>query len=204
MSKQTKNIINTICFLIFICLLWRGYVLTNNKKKEFENFSKKIESYQSTTEERVSKSVISLPDDNNIIVGMKDGVGSYKIPVLKREGVLKIENSLLKTNLVEGEYEKKDPRLDAIVPMTASSDSLDGSTYVILLNDRGDVALEKSYARIGSLGVKIQSIEIIEKDQSIKDQEYKVNIKYLSGDKERETTIPVVDGHFDPQNTVSK
>lgn len=203
MSNKTKNIINVICLVLFIGMLWRGYTLTENKKSEFEALNKKVESYQTTTTDRIAKSIISLPDDNNITVGMNDNTGTYKIPLLKREGILKIDSESLKTTFVKGEYEKKNPRLDAIVPMTVSSDSLDGSTYIILFNDRGDVALEKSYARIGNLSVKVNNIEIVTKDTSAVNQEYKVNIKYTMDGKEKETTIPVVDGHFDPSGTVS-
>lgn len=204
MSKQTKNIISAICFLIFIGLLVRGYILTNNKKKEFENLNKKTESYQTNTIERISKPVISLPDDNNILVGVNNNIGTYKIPALKKEGIIKINNELLKTNFIRGIDGKVNPRVDAIVPMTVSSDSLGGSTYILLFYDRGDEVIEKSYARIGNLDIKIGSIEIIPKDASVKDQEYKVSIKYISNNIEKETTIPVVDGHFDPKNTVSK
>lgn len=202
MNKQTKNIINIICLILFIGMLWRGYTLTNNKEKEFDALSKKIESYQTTTTDRVAKSVISLPDDNTILVGMINNTGTYKIPILKREGFLKINNSLLKTRFVSGVFQKKDPRLDAIVPMTVSSDSLDGSTYIVLFNDRGDVALEKSYARIGGLDVVVSDIKTM--DGNLENQDYIVDIIYKSGEKERGLVIPVVDGHFDPNNSVKK
>lgn len=204
MSKLLKKILTVSCFAALAVFLLSGYLLTEGKKEEFKILEKKTENYKNTTLGRVSKSVISLPDDNNITVGMKDGRGNYKIPSINREGLLIFEKNLLQTKLVEGIFQIKDPRLDAIIPMIVSSDSLGGSTYIILFNDRGDVALEKSYARIGNLGVKVISIEILPKDDSVGDQEYKVNIKYSSDGKEKETTIPVADGHFDPSRTVSK
>ncbi len=204
MSKLLRKILVVSCFLALTVFLVSGYLLTEGKKKEFKILGEKIENYKTTTLNRVSRSVISLPDDNNITIGMKDGRGNYKIPAIKREGVLVLEKSLLQTKLVEGIFQVKDPRLDAIIPMTVSSDSLDGSTYIILFYDRGDAAIEKSYARIGSLGVKVKNIEILPKDDSVGNQEYRVNIKYISDGKEKETTIPVADGHFDPNRTVSK
>ena len=165
MKKNLKKILTIGSFVALIVFLISGYILTKGKETEFNILEQKTADYKKTTLIRVLRSVISLPDDNNITVGMKDGVGSYKIPSIKREGVLKFENNLLTTSLVKGTFKIEDPRLDAIIPMAVSSDSLDGSKYIILFHDRGDFAIEKSYARIGNLNTEIKSIEIIDKDK---------------------------------------
>ena len=132
MKKNLKKILTIGSFVALIVFLISGYILTKGKETEFNILEQKTADYKKTTLIRVLRSVISLPDDNNITVGMKDGVGSYKIPSIKREGVLKFENNLLTTSLVKGTFKIEDPRLDAIIPMAVSSDSLDGSKYIIL------------------------------------------------------------------------
>lgn len=204
MKQGLKKILTITSFVALIVFLISGYILTKGKETEFNILEQKTADYKKTTIIRVLRSVISLPDDNNITIGMKDGVGSYKIPSIKREGVLKFENNLLTTSLVKGTFKIEDPRLDAIIPMVVSSDSLGGSKYIILFHDRGDFAIEKSYARIGNLNTEIKSIEIIDKDKEVKDQDYRVVIKYLNNGKEKETTIPVASGHFDPSRTVTR
>jgi hypothetical protein len=45
--------------------------------------------------------------------------------------------------------------------------------------------------------VVIDDIKILEPDQNIKDEEYRVLIKYKQGQNNKEVTLAVIDGHFD-------
>jgi len=212
MNKRS-NIVTIVAFLIVGGLVLYSYNSQNTKKSEFAALGARVDGYASTTESRVKNSLITLPD-GTILVGLKEGIGEYTSES-KLPGKVTLEANYLKTEFIPGEYKKADPRLDAIVPMYVSTDSHQGgSKYIVLFNDRGDAALEKSYARLGARDVQIESIDILQSDTNVKREEYKVDVHYklegtdsISGkyvSLPREVIIPVIDGHFDPKGTVSK
>lgn len=196
MSKNRRRIIILICLIIIIVLVAGGIRASNEKKRKFQELTAQVQGYSTTTPQRVNNAVITLPEENTI-VGLQDGKGSYKLKNLNNEGVVTMKSDYLKTQFVEGIYNKKDPRQDAIAPMIVSGDSHSGSTYLILFNDRGDAAIEKSYAWIGGDdNIIIDSIKTLPADK--KDEEYKVDLFYRKDNKPKELIIPVVDGHFKP------
>jgi hypothetical protein len=88
--------------------------------------------------------------------------------------------------------------------MKVTVDSKGGSTYVILFQDRGDVLLEKSYVRLGGTGIKVLRATILPNpDETLIKEEYRVSIKFVSGNTEHETIIPVIDGHFSTEGVIN-
>lgn len=213
MKKNTNKIIKITAFLLLFILILGGIKNTNDKKNKFEKLSKEIAGYENTTLERVNKSVITLPEDN-VLVGLENGSGEYTSTISKDSGVVTVKTDFLKTHFVLGKQEKKDPRQDAVVPIYISTDSHGGSMYIMLFNDRGDVAIEKSYARLGGKNISINNIEILAPEHNKIDQEYRIEITYksegISGKSgalvsiSKKVTIPVIDGHFDPDGSISE
>ena len=198
-----KKIIKLLISLAIIALLAiYGFHLEKIEKLEFDKLVTKISDYSFTTAQRVARAVVTLPE-GDIIVGLKDGIGSY-VSRSEEQGIVTLVDDKLKTNLINGTYKKTNPRLDALVPMYITADSLGGSVFVILFEDRGDAAIEKSYARLGSTKVQIKEINTMPSDSEIVGEEYKVSIIFTNGLTDKEIIIPVVDGHFDPKNSISK
>ncbi len=211
MNKNLNKIIKISAFIILIIIIGAGLSSENNKKKKFDRLGNEVSSYATNSVDRVNKSVITLPEDG-ILVGLDSGKGSYESKIQNASGVITLKSEFMKTEFVRGVYKKKDPRLDVAVPMYISTDSYGGSMYLVLFNDRGDVAIEKSFARLGGKNIVLGNINILPGDGD--KVEYKVNLIYKSEgldkslktliSKPKEVTIPVVDGHFDPAGTISK
>jgi hypothetical protein len=144
--------------------------------------------------------VITLPNESTV-VGLKNNKAKYVSKTNNVNGNLSLDEKFLTTKFVPGVYGKSDPRQDAIIPMNIYTDT---STYIVLFEDRGDAAIEKSYARLGS-NIDVRSVDILPTDGKIKGEEYRVSVKYLLaiGSIKKETIIPVVEGHFDPKNTTT-
>ena len=204
MKKGLKVILVIASFSIIIAMIISKYTLENRKRGEFRMLEAKVQGFADTTEDRVAKAVVTLPDGDKV-VGLNNNKGD----------VVEIQNRYLKTEFIPGIYNRKDPRLDAIVPMYVNADSNGNSMYIVLFNDRGDVVLEKSHARLGNQTVIIDSISTLPADPNIAGEEYRVKVIYkLQGLKSKdsnqivsipkEVTIPVIDGHFDPSRTISK
>lgn len=203
MKGNSKKVMVFLCFLIVALLLWSGYKVHKDKLKAFEALNIKTENFAASTPSRVSEAVVTLPD-GNLLVGLHDNISEYTSKYVVGKSTVTIQNKLLKTKFIPGIFEKKvDPRIDAIVPMYVNADSQGGSLYVVLFKDRGDVALEESYARLGGPSATVHSIEILPADTAIVGEEYKVDIMYTSS-KQKEVIIPVIDGRFDSKGTISK
>lgn len=202
MENILKKISIILSFILVIALLLAGLITEKNKREAFETLNKSVASFADSTPSRIAKSVITLPE-GNILIGLKNGQESY-VSKNQEKGLAVIQDSYIKTHMIEGKYKIKDPRLDAVAPMSVSTDSMGGSLYVVLFQDRGDVALEKSYARLGGIDIKINNITALPTDGTVKDEEYKVKINYSQGEKKKEVIIPVIGGHFDPEGTISK
>lgn len=196
MDKNLKIIGIIFAFMGLLLLIWGANKSNIDKRKEIKILNEKIPSYVETTLARVNKAVISIPDEE-ILVGLLDGKGGFTSKINGKINNVDIIGNHIATKFIEGAYNKKDPRMDTIAPMYIDNDMFDGSMYVVLFQDRGDVALEKSYARIGGSNVVIDDIEILSPDQNIKDEEYRVLIKYKQGSNKKEVTLAVIDGHFD-------
>ncbi len=203
MNKNSNRVVVIISFLILVVLLTSNYITLNNRKERFNENSNKISNYADTTKDRIASSVITLPD-GNLLVGMNNNIGYYASASEPNIGVINIDSGLLTTKFVEGVFDTKAPRLDAVVPMYVNSDSYGGSTYIVLFHDRGDAAIEKSHARLGKSGLIIESINILAPSGNIKGEEYRVSVLYKISSLLKEVIIPVVDGHFDPKGTISK
>ena len=204
MKKGLKVILVIASFSIVIAMIISNYTLENRKRGEFRMLEARVQGFADTTSDRVAKAVVTLPDGDKV-VGLNNNKGD----------VVEIQNRYLKTEFIPGIYNRKDPRLDAIVPMYVNADSNGNSMYIVLFNDRGDVVLEKSHARLGNQTVIIDSISTLPADPNIAGEEYRVKVIYkLQGLKSKdsnqivsipkEVTIPVIDGHFDPSRTISK
>ena len=213
MSNRLNLTIKILSFAILIALISSGLVKNINEKQKFKKLGEQISNYQATTRLRIAKSVITLPEDS-VLVGLENNSGLYDTRNGPKSGLITLEDSFLKTNFVSGVYEKIDPRLDAVAPMYINVDSHGGSKYIVLFNDRGDAAIEKSYARLGGADVVMQNIEFLPPLPESSDQEYRVHIIYKLEGLSRKTgsyvsipkevTIPIVDGHFDPSGTITK
>ncbi len=211
MVISTKRLITTVSFFLLFVLIYGGVTGENIKEAKFRALGNKVAGYAETSASRVSNAVVSLPEEN-VLVGLENGMGKYVTKVTNENGVLAMKGDFFITSYVDGIYKKRDPRLDAIVPIYVSTDSYGGSMYLVLFHDRGDAAIEKSYARLGGKNILLGSIEILPATSA--EEEYRVHLIYKSEglDKTRDITIskskdliiPVVDGHFDPGGTISK
>lgn len=196
MNKNWRMVIIILSFLGLFLLIWGANKSNIDKRKEINMLNEKIPTYVNTTLARVNKAVISIPDEE-ILVGLLDGKGGYTSKINGKINNVDIIGTHIATKFIKGVYNKKDPRMDTVVPMYIDNDMFNGSMYIVLFQDRGDVALEKSYARIGGSNVAIKDIKMLDPDQNIKDEEYRVHIVYKQGTSEKEVTLAVVDGHFD-------
>lgn len=217
MEKHSKVIFTISAFVIAGALIGYAYYSKSGaekqKKMEFERESALVLGYASTTANRVANSVVTLPEQT-ISTGLKDGHGVFVQSADEtQKGTVKLLLDQLVTKFVKGSLEANKPRLDALVPMFVTGDSTGTSMFIVLFKDRGDAALEISYARLGRSSVVIEKINILEPDANTK-QEYKVDVVYKKEGTDpktgqfvsnpKETIIPVVDGHFDPAGTVNK
>ena len=213
MKTNFKRIVIIILIMALLGVVLYEYGIYRSKKQKFEAISAEVASYSQTTLSRINQAVVTLPEESSI-VGLKEGKGSYTSAKFGGKGTITISSDMLATAFISGVYNKTQPRQDAIVPMYISRDSKGGSIYLMLFNDRGDTVIEKSFARLGSKSVEIESIQILPNDTDKKDQEYKVSVSYKIDGIDNTTgkairvkkgvIIPVVDGHFDPKGTVSK
>lgn len=193
-----KNQPKIIVIIVFIALaLFIGFTLKkeSDNKKAFELKTEQVAGYADTSEARVKNSVITLPDES-MVVGLKDGVGAYTSKLYKKDGKATLDVKNIENAFVPGEYKKKEPRQDAIVPMYLTTDSYNGSLYIVLFNDRGDVALEKSHARIGDKDASVVSIAI---QGSTGVEDYRVSVIYKVRSVSKELILRVIDGHFDEE-----
>lgn len=203
MKLITKNKAVILAFLILAILIFYSYKIEKNKRDKFETLNRNIASLAETTSSRINQSVVTLPE-GNILIGLKNGYATYT-PLSKGKGEVEIFDSLVKTHMLRGVYKETSPRLDALVPMSVTGDSYDnGSLYIVLFQDRGNAAIEKSHARLGGIDVSVESIITLPTDGKIDKEEYQVSIKYLQKGIEKELIIPVIDGRFYPDGATSR
>lgn len=193
MHKNRRRIIFISIVIIIIIAIVVGVKISNDNKRKFQAESAQVYSYSQTTNERVNTVVITLPEEDTL-VGLNDGKGIYVSKAVGTEGTVTVDTSIMKTQFVPGVYKKTHPRQDALAPMNVSADTHGGSTYVDLFTDRGDVAIEKSYVRLGGTNVIVKNISTL--PATAKNEDYNVNIVYTVGTTPHAVTIPVVDGRF--------
>lgn len=204
MKLNLKTLGKVLAFIIFFALIWVGVKVNRDKRIAFENLNMSMENLSTSTPSRIANAVVTLPD-GNIIVGLKDNKAEYTSEDKKFRGSVSIKEENIETKFIPGIFETKSTaRLDAVVPMSVTGDSYDGSLYIVLFQDRGYTALEKSYARLGGLDVKINSITMLPQDGIAMNQEYRVSIKYTQSSQDKEVIIPVMDGRFDPDGAITK
>lgn len=197
MKKGFRIGISIISFLILGLLIYGGHLAMEKKIREFNLKEQEVAGFAETTINRINKAVLTLPE-NDTLVGLKEGIGSYQY--YGSAASARIDEDSITTNFIPGIYQARDARTDALSVLRLSDDSYGGSTYVILWNDRGDAALEKSYARVGGNGTKVASITTHATDGTVGGEEYRVDIEYInkSALESKHLIIPVVDGHFKP------
>lgn len=194
MKKITNKIIIILSFILTILLIIGGVQKTKTEKTLFENRNINVAKFSDTTKDRISKAVLVLPKDNTI-VGLNNGTGNYIYSSDNTSGKVSVDFSNIKTHFNKGIFrEKVDPSLDVFVPIIVTEDEMGGSSYIALFEDRGDVVLEKSYARLGGLSVRVKEIKIIEDLEGL--SSYKIIVKYYFGTEERRVQIFVTDGKF--------
>ena len=98
------------------------------------------------------------------------------------------------TKFIPGIFNKKDPRLDVIAPMTITYHNTT-KFYIVLFRDRGDAVLEKSYASIKGENFTLKNINIL---PGVENQEYRIDVLYDIGSIHKEIIIPINDGNFLP------
>ncbi len=203
MKQYLKKGGTVLAFLLVIFLIIYSIKVNKDKEKAFEASSIQTEKYAETTRSRIADAVVTLPD-GDLVVGLSNNVSEYQSQYGTEKSKVELESQFLKTEFIPGDYKKKvNPRLDAIVPMTVSIDSLGGSTFIVLFEDRGDVVLEKSYARIGKSSAIIKTLTFLAKDPDVIGQDYRISVIYTDGSgTDREVIIPVISGHFDPNEVV--
>ena len=165
--------------------------------------------YFATSEERIKRAVVTLPEGDTI-VGLHNGTATYPYTMVAPKKVMSTVTigSILGRKLIPSSTLDTPARLDVFATMTVSNDAYGGSLYVVLFRDRGDAALERSYVRVGDpKTVSLGTFQILESDQTIANEEYRVNIQFdtTHGKKEKSTAgivIPVVDGLFRPEGAL--
>lgn len=192
-----------LILVTILLLLGRKFHMDSIKAIETEN--SRVEEFSKTTLSRVKTSVITLTEGDTL-VELLNGVGNFNLPSQKTSGSIKILSEHLITHFLPKTSVETMPRLDALVPMSVSGDSNGDSLYIVLFQDRGDSAIEKSHARLGGASVVVESITILPKDETIPSEEYKIKVLYYhegideqSGNLKtlpREVVISVTDGHF--------
>jgi hypothetical protein len=212
MKINLKIIGIVIAFGLVSTLIVVGTASLRNRKQAFQAENNKIAGYVDTTKERVARAVITIPDKDTI-TQLENNVGSYILEGETGENIAVAQSTYMVTAFLPGIYMKKSPRLDVIVPVYIHSDDNE-SMYIFLFNDRGDALIEKSYARLGrgDIDVEIEEVTILPEEAREQDQdvEYKVRVVYIfksrsaKSETRKEVIIPVIDGHFDPEGTISK
>ena len=216
MKKVEKNKILTKAWLrvFFLCigivlLLWGVSEMRSQKRETIkETINKDIPFNKISDEELYTKlkNVVMTVPDTNTVIQLKNGESDYKVdPEIESLGSVSLSVPYTIRDIFD--KSRNNIRTDIISPLTVESGGSGSFQYVELFIWDGEKLIEKSYAFLGD---RI-SINTIKTKDGSGQAEYYVVIDYLvRNDNEpmsddpthrRETTIPVVDGRFDPKNT---
>ena len=216
MKRAEKNQILTRAWLriFFLCfgivlLLWGVNEMRNHKKETpKETINKDIPFKKISNEELYTKlkNVVMTVPDTKTVIELKNGESDYKVdPEIESLGSISLSDPHAVRDVPS--TAKSNARTDIISPLTVESGGSGSFQYIELFSWNGEKLLEKSYAFLGD---RI-SIDTVTTKDGGNQAEYYIVIDYLvRNDDEpmsddpthrRETTIPVVDGRFDPKNT---
>lgn len=216
MKKTEKNQILTKAWLriFFLCigvvlLLWGVSQMRNHRKEEIKQDVSVEKPFNKISNEEIYtklKNIVITVPDTTTVTQLKNGEADYKVDP-NSESLGSISLSQPYTIRDVPSTTKSAERTDIISPLTVEGGGSGSFQYVELFSWNGEKLLEKSYAFLGD---RI-SIDTVTTKTGSSPNEYYVVIDYLvRNDDEpmsddpthkRETTIPVVDGSFDPKNT---
>ncbi len=202
------------CALLALVVYVKGLLPDPNTEtvKALEAENARVEALLTTSEERLETSVITIPDMKDVLVGLVDGKGVFPLaPGSSAQGMVML-GAERAPMFVEGVLGGTSPRADVIAPLYINTGGSGTFVYIVLFQDRGDAALMKSFAFIGDR-TEIEYIKVTP-EETTSMNEYLVHIGYLvRGDDEpmsatptisKETIIPIRDGLFVPEETVTK
>ena len=213
MNSRRLILLFTITLVVIAVLAGSVVYQKNKKTDQVERRNSQVSAFAATSAARLASAVVTLPE-GDILVGLENDKSTYKPANGTIQGTVNLLSRFLVTKFVPASSNGEAPRLDAIAPLFVMGDTKQGSMYVVLFQDRGDAAIEKSYVRLGGRDVVIEKIEIVPADGKDSAEEYRVSVRYrLEGRMEktdalvslpREAIVPVVDGHFDPKGLITK
>lgn len=216
MKKTEKNKILTKAWLriFFLCigivlLLWGVSEMRSHKRETIKESVNTEKAFNKISDEELYtklKNVVMTVPDTKTVIQLKNGESDYKVdPEIESLGSISLSDPYTVRDVPS--TAKSDKRTDIISPLTVESGGSGSFQYIELFSYNGEKLLEKSYAFLGDR-ISIDSVSTKNGGGQI---EYYVVIDYLvRNDDEpmsddpthkRETTIPVVDGRFDPKNT---
>ncbi len=216
MKKTEKNKILTKAWLriFFLCigivlLLWGVSEMRSHKRETIKESVNTEKPFNKISDEELYtklKNVVMTVPDTKTVIQLKNGESDYKVdPEIESLGSISLSDPYTVRDVPS--TAKSDKRTDIISPLTVESGGSGSFQYIELFSYNGEKLLEKSYAFLGDR-ISIDSVSTKNGGGQI---EYYVVIDYLvRNDDEpmsddpthkRETTIPVVDGRFDPKNT---
>lgn len=206
-TKQHIGII--IAFVITGLLVGSGMISSAKKHHAFDARNLEIKGYSATTLSRLVNSMFTL--DGDILVGFKGTTTQgYKLKD-GRSGTLSMDTSIMRTKFVPGIFGKREGHLDIILPMKTTVDKAGSSTFIVLYKDRGDALIEQSFARLSDNTAVVQKIQmldgVVDAQEYIADITYTIRLENPQTKKvetvDKQVRIPVIDGHFDPEGTVT-
>lgn len=216
MKRTEKNQILTKAWLriFFLCigvvlLLWGVSQMRNHRKIEIKQDAIVEKTFNKINDAEIYtklKNIVMTVPDTKTVIQLKNGEADYKVdPSSESLGSISLSQPYTIRDIPS--TTKSDARTDIISPLTVESGGSGSFQYVELFSWNGEKLLEKSFAFLGD---RI-SIENVSTKNGTSNVEYYVVVDYLvRNDDEpmsdepthkRETTIPVVDGRFDPKNT---
>ncbi len=210
MNKNRAIFRKIFVFVITGLLIWGGVQSRQNTERLIKEENEKVAGYNQTTIDRLKNSVVTLPEEDTI-VGLQNGFGDFMLESTLKKGRVEILTEYFITYFIPKTDKKNKARLDALVPLYVEGDSHGKSLYIVLFEDRGDAALEKSHARLGGGSVVVDTMEILPKDEKNPLEEYRVKVIYSKEGLDattgslkilpKEVIIPIVDGRFDEEGT---
>jgi len=192
-----KNDAKAIALAVALLILGGFFAYTANKKNndaltEQKQQDAKVQGFLATTKDRVESAVLTLPPED-ALVGLKDGQGAVRVDKDHSTAESVKLGGILATEFLPNIKNVRPARLDVLAPLQLISSTFGNHTYIILFQDRGDVALEESYADFGA-DATIESAIIIPAKTSAED--YEADMRYSNKTGAQEKIISVVGGHF--------
>lgn len=208
-SKKQIIYFSILVVILFILLLFVKPSLSqiaaeNQLKEALATENAYMESLLSTSSLRLQNAAITIPETNQL-VGLTHGNGKFETGSSANVGTLTVLTPIV-TKFIPGVLHTNSPRIDILAPMAINYGGSGNFIYIVLFNDTGQAAIEKSYAFLGDR-VIITSINLIEAQGN---EEYRAAVTYLdhaSGTAlaspptlEKVIELEVLDGKFVTKN----